>query len=132
MATVAAENKVQIGGLAGWAIAAVQRGRRNMLARRREKQMELIETLPLGGKRQLALVVCEGRRFLVGMGAESVDAIVAADESATEAPGVKQDVEAPRVRLRRMEPVAVDGSAWKAASTTARERRVAVGWGAGF
>jgi flagellar biogenesis protein FliO len=75
----ATQDKMQIGGLAGWAIATVQRGRQNVAARRREKQLMLLETLPLGGKRQLALVVCDGRRFLVGMGAESVDAIVAVE-----------------------------------------------------
>ena len=40
------------------------------------KQMQLVETLPLGGKRQLMLVSCAGERFLIGGGMESVEAIV--------------------------------------------------------
>lgn len=130
--TVAAGSDVRIGGVAGWAIAALQRGRKNMLARRREKQMELVETLSLGGKRQLALVVCEGRRFLVGMGAESVDAIVPADENGGETAMVERAEARPRVALRKMEPMAVDGAAWETVRAGARERRTAAGWGTGF
>jgi hypothetical protein len=37
--------------------------------------MELIETLPLGGKRQLILIACDGRHFLVGAGADAVSSI---------------------------------------------------------
>ena len=33
---------------------------------RGEHRMELLETLQLGGRRQLMLVVCDGQRFLVG------------------------------------------------------------------
>jgi hypothetical protein len=40
------------------------------------RQMQLIETLGLGGKRQLMLVSCGGERFLVGGGLESVETIV--------------------------------------------------------
>ena len=40
------------------------------------KQMQLLETLPLGGKRQLMLVSCAGERFLVGGGVESIETIV--------------------------------------------------------
>jgi len=35
-----------------------------------------VETLPLGGKRQLMLVTCAGESFLVGGGVDSVEAIV--------------------------------------------------------
>jgi hypothetical protein len=38
--------------------------------------MRVVETLALGGRRQLTLVVCGRERFLVGGSAESVDAIV--------------------------------------------------------
>ena len=38
--------------------------------------MRVVETLALGGRRQLTLVVCGTERFLVGVSAESVDAIV--------------------------------------------------------
>jgi flagellar biogenesis protein FliO len=40
------------------------------------KQMQLLETLPLGGKRQLMLVQCGTEQFLVGGGLESVETIV--------------------------------------------------------
>jgi flagellar biogenesis protein FliO len=63
--------------LAAWLIA--------MFARRRrapEKQMELLETLQLGGKRQLLLVNCGGQRYLVGGGADSVDTIQALERGA--------------------------------------------------
>jgi flagellar biogenesis protein FliO len=39
------------------------------------RRMELIETLNLGGKRQLMLVVCDGERFLIGSGGDSVQSI---------------------------------------------------------
>jgi Flagellar biosynthesis protein, FliO len=38
--------------------------------------MELIETLSLGGKRQLMLVRCGGQHFLVGGGFDTVETIV--------------------------------------------------------
>jgi flagellar biogenesis protein FliO len=45
----------------------------------RVRQMQLLETLPLGGKRQLMLVQCGGDRFLVGGGLESIQTIVRVD-----------------------------------------------------
>jgi flagellar biogenesis protein FliO len=60
-------------GLAGWVLGLLRGlGRREAQV----KQMELIETLALGGKRQLMLVSCGGERFLVGGGVESVETIV--------------------------------------------------------
>jgi flagellar biogenesis protein FliO len=43
------------------------------------KQMKLVESLPLGNRRQLLLVVCENQRYLVGAGADSVGSILAID-----------------------------------------------------
>lgn len=40
------------------------------------RQMELLETLPLGGRRQLMLVRCGEERFLVGGGLDCVQSIV--------------------------------------------------------
>ena len=71
-----AKNKLQIGGLAGWAIAAVQRNRQNAAARRDERELRVVETLSLGGRRQVALVSCGEQKFLVGMGPDTVDSIV--------------------------------------------------------
>ena len=42
----------------------------------RVRQMKLLETLPLGGKRQLMLVQCGSEHFLVGGGLETVETIV--------------------------------------------------------
>ncbi len=42
----------------------------------KQKQLQLVETLPLSGRRQLMLVECGGEQFLVGGGPESVEAIV--------------------------------------------------------
>jgi flagellar biogenesis protein FliO len=67
-------NKAQLHGLVGW-VAAVIRG----LSSQQEMshtQLRLVETLPLGGKRQLMLVSCGGESFLVGGGADSVETIV--------------------------------------------------------
>jgi hypothetical protein len=41
-----------------------------------DKQLQLMETLALGGKKQLMLVSCGGERFLVGGGSEGVETIV--------------------------------------------------------
>jgi flagellar biogenesis protein FliO len=61
-------------GLAGWVLGLLRgwRGHREM----QRRQLRLLETLPLGGKRQLMLVTCAGESFLVGGGQESVETIV--------------------------------------------------------
>ncbi len=66
------------GGLAGFVIDLLKRRR----SERAQKQMKLVETLALGGKRQLMLVRCGEQKFLVGAGADGVQTIVAiaADE----------------------------------------------------
>ncbi len=61
-------------GLAGWVFGLLQK--RNGERMLRQKQLRVVETLPLGGKRQLMLVECAGERFLVGGGLESVQTIV--------------------------------------------------------
>ena len=61
-------------GLAGWVLDRVRGWRGQHEAQR--KQLRLVETLSLGGKRQLMLVTCAGESFLVGGGAESVETIV--------------------------------------------------------
>ena len=58
-----------------WARTLVLAGRVRMGKARNVRRMELIETLQLGGKRQLMLVACDGRRFLVGAGGDSVQSI---------------------------------------------------------
>ncbi|WP_412176563.1 flagellar biosynthetic protein FliO [Edaphobacter sp.] len=62
------------GGLAGWLL-----GRLGEAGAKRQaaiKQMRLLDTLPLGGRRNLMLVSCAGELFLVGGSAESIESIV--------------------------------------------------------
>ncbi len=63
-------------GLVGWLwemwLGLMERGRDRQV----RKQMRVIETLAIGGKKQLVLVSCAGERFLVGTGADSVQTIV--------------------------------------------------------
>ena len=61
-------------GLAGWLL----RVWRSRSAGRdgRARRMQIVETLPVGGRRQLMLVRCGEEHFLVGGGAESITAIV--------------------------------------------------------
>ncbi len=62
-------------GLAGWLLAMV--GRLTRPERRAaRKHMRVVETLPMGPKRHLYLVSCDGERFLVGGGTDSVQTIV--------------------------------------------------------
>jgi flagellar biogenesis protein FliO len=63
-------------GLAGWVLGLLRSWRGLREVQGRQKQMHLVETLALGGKRQLMLVSCEGEWFLVGGGMESVETIV--------------------------------------------------------
>jgi hypothetical protein len=70
----AAVTAPDVQGLAGWVLGLLRgwRGQPEM----RRKQLRIVETLPLGGKRQLILVTCGGESFLVGGGMESVETIV--------------------------------------------------------
>ena len=71
----------EVQGLAGWVLSFVRsrRGRRVS----QQKQLQLLETLSLGGKRQLMLVTCAGESFLVGGSFESVETIVRLKAEAT-------------------------------------------------
>jgi flagellar biogenesis protein FliO len=64
----------EVQGLVGWVLGLLRGrcGQREMQRRR----LRLVETLSLGGKRQLMLVTCAGESFLVGGGMESVETIV--------------------------------------------------------
>ena len=63
-------------GLAGWVVTRVAAWREKS---GRARELELMETLALGGRRQLMLVRFAGGRFLVGCGADGVQSIVRAD-----------------------------------------------------
>ncbi len=64
----------EVQGLAGWVMGQL----RDLRSRREihRKQLRLVETLPLGGKRQLMLVTCGRESFLVGGGMDSIETIV--------------------------------------------------------
>jgi flagellar biogenesis protein FliO len=72
------ENKTattpNVQGLVGWMLSMLDSWRGAGEACQR--QLRLIETLPLGGKKELMLVTCAGESFLVGGGAEGVETIV--------------------------------------------------------
>jgi Flagellar biosynthesis protein, FliO len=72
--TMAAVTVPPVQGLAGWVLGLLQNWRGQRETQR--KQLRLVETLSLGGKRQLMLVTCGGESFLVGGGPESVETIV--------------------------------------------------------
>jgi flagellar biogenesis protein FliO len=69
-----AKDDLEIQGLAGWILGRLRGWRREHQTQR--KQMRLVETLALGGRRQLMLVSCGGEHFLVGGGVDSVETIV--------------------------------------------------------
>jgi len=64
----------EVSGFAGWALRLL-RGLSSE-CKSETRQMQLVETLPLGGKRRLMLVTCAGEYFLVGGGPESLETIV--------------------------------------------------------
>ena len=61
-------------GLAGWVLGLLRGWRGERTAQR--KQMRVVETLALGGRRQLMLVSCGDEHFLVGGGIDSIETIV--------------------------------------------------------
>ena len=69
-----ATSSTGVQGLAGWVLGMLSNWRESKTTPRR--QLRLVETLALGGKRQLMLVTCAGESFLVGGGVESVETIV--------------------------------------------------------
>lgn len=81
-----------VGGLAGWMTGAL-RGRVRIKWRtgtqRRMKQMQILEALSLGEKRQVVLIVCNGERYLVGCGANTVATITKLNSAIETLPNVK-------------------------------------------
>ena len=69
----------RLGGAALWLVQAAQllwKWAGASRLRSGERQMEVVETLALGGRKQLLLVRCGGESFLVGTGADSVQSII--------------------------------------------------------
>jgi flagellar biogenesis protein FliO len=67
------EKREGVGGVVGWVLRALKNGR----AKSEARELALVETLSLGGRRQLMLVSCAGQKFLVGCGGDNVQTIVA-------------------------------------------------------
>lgn len=66
-----------LGELAGWMLEAWRAVRaRTGESRRPSREMRVLETLAVGGRKQLLLVSCAGERFLVGTGSDGVGTIV--------------------------------------------------------
>lgn len=64
-------DKVQ--GLAGWLLALLSRANATWAqGKPARKHLRVVETMQLGGRRQLTLVSCDGERFLIGSGPDSV------------------------------------------------------------
>lgn len=53
-------------GIAGQLLAVLRGVLGSVKIRRRERSLQLCETLPLGDRRLLALVQCQGRKYLIG------------------------------------------------------------------
>ena len=73
-------NPETVHGLAGWVAGALQgrvriKWRGSAASARVRPQMELVETLSLGSKRQVMLIECQGERYLVGCGPDAVATI---------------------------------------------------------
>ena len=66
-------------GFAGWLLDLTRWWRQRELRGRRQqaqRQLTIVETLPLGPRKELVLVSCAGERFLVGTGSEGVQVVV--------------------------------------------------------
>ncbi len=59
-------------GCAAWVMRGLEQTRNS----RRRRRMKVVESLALGGRRQLLLVLCDEQEYLVGAGAEGVETIV--------------------------------------------------------
>lgn len=68
-------------GLAGWILGRLLRSKGT---RAHVSQLELIETLSLGGRRQLMLVRVEGESFLVGANADGIQTVIGVRGNNTE------------------------------------------------
>ena len=62
----------EIGGLAGAVQSWLQ------LKSQPERRLRIVETVPLGARRSLMLLECDGKPYLAGLSADGVQTIVAA------------------------------------------------------
>jgi flagellar biogenesis protein FliO len=68
-------------------LATIRNTLRKVKVRRRERALQLCETLPLGDRRFLIVVRFEGRRFLIGATNQSISLIEKLDERGRTLPG---------------------------------------------
>lgn len=65
-------------GLAGWLLeswAHLKENGSRLGVRTDQRQMKVIETLSLGGRRQVVLIECAGEKLLIGVGPDSIQTI---------------------------------------------------------
>lgn len=62
----------------------------SMNNRAAKRDMRILDVLPLGGKRQLAVVRCYDRTFALGLGEKSVELVAELDDAAVEADRAKR------------------------------------------
>ena len=78
------EARAERGGFAAamlsWIGGVARGGFAGMVNARGARRMAVVERLELGDRRQLLLVECEGRRYLVGAGGQGVQAIAEVGE----------------------------------------------------
>ena len=70
----------------------------NLSSRAAKRSLQILDVLPMGGKRKLAVVRCYDRVFLIGMGDKEISPIseldgVIAEESETKAPADRESFE---------------------------------------
>ena len=78
------------------AVAALAWGFRRLIAgsvraRAAQRSLQVIDVLPLGGKRQLSVVRCYDRTFALGLGERDVSLIAELDPVATGKPGIEPE-----------------------------------------
>jgi flagellar biogenesis protein FliO len=73
---------IEPNGVAGWIWTLLRSWRSSRETE--SKQLHLVETLSLGGKKQLMLVSCAGQQFLVGGGLESVETMIRVNDEASQ------------------------------------------------
>ena len=83
-------------GLLAWAFRKLIAG--NLSLRAAKRNLQILDVLPMGGKRKLAVVRCYDRAFLIGLGDKEISSIseldgVIANESEAKEPADKQSFE---------------------------------------
>jgi hypothetical protein len=81
-----AQAETRTGSGRGWPqrlLESVSALLRSVKVRRRERSLRVCETLPLGDKRFVAVIQCEGRRLLIGATSQSISVLDRLDSNLT-------------------------------------------------